>query len=510
MISSVSRAASWTLEQLEDSLLPSQGRTLQKVACYGYQFFKFCVFLPLAVTTNALSLPATWIRTRRTDDPPLIAFAKHPQWSSSLVEAAPIDIGFATSDFQENGPQEHPGTNWSSFYQNNSQRLGPLGQCPDIWHHPERVITRLDELGVKKFRFSVSRDKVEPLRGGPIDQSALQHYRDFCRELIRHGIEPMVTLHHFSDPTYFSWERAEDLDGFVRYAESVTDALYEMGLRKIVTFNEPAVVAFSGWIMGDFPPHHRIDFEGAGQVLENMMRAHTRVYDVLKACHPDIQIGLTHDPIRFRHYHKVHPLWTPAEKLLCHYLNEVNHNALMRCFMTGKFSLKVPFRTNYTFELPKPPPLDFIGLQYYSDPLIKLSWTGGTTVTRNAEERLNSFGCRVYPQGLASALEEFRCLGIPIDLTEIGVDTAINNDPSDRERIKYFDRIFQVVKKALDVGVPVRSLHFWTLIDNLEWYKAWAIRFGFYSFDSATGLIAPRPVSQWLKDRISARQASQR
>lgn len=477
-----------------------KGNIVQKTAFYAYQFFKFCLFFPL-------SLPAAFI-SRKGAESPLLAFAKRPDWKKLSGRAAPVDIGFATAAFQDNGPSVHPNTNWGDFYSRNKERLGDIGQAPDIWNHPERILQRLDELGCKKFRFSISRDKIEPEAGKPFDALALQQTRNFCRQLKERGIEPMVTLHHFSDPTYFSWERPEDVDGFVRFAETVSDALYEEGVRKIVTINEPTVVAFQGWVMGEFPPHQKLNFEGAAKVLENMMRAHVKVYEALKARHPDFEIGLSHDPIRFRNFHKTHPLWTPVEKTICHYLTEINHSALMRFLQTGKFELKVPFRTNYSFEFPEKPPLDFIGLQYYTDPLLKLSFGNGESVSRVPGEKITSYQYRMYPQGLASALEEFGALHVPVDLTEIGLDTGVNLDKEDKERIRYFDKVFQAVEKALENGVPVRSLYFWTLIDNLEWYKAWAVRFGFYSFDPATGEIAPRPAAHWLKNAIAARNGS--
>jgi beta-glucosidase len=438
------------------------------------------------------------------DDTPLVSFAKHPTWNEQPVEVAPVDIGFATADFQVNGPQTHPETNWGTYYKQNSDKMAEAACVPDLWNHPERFIDRLKELGCKKFRFSVSRDRIEP-QPGSFDTEVLEHYRNLCRLLQAASIEPMVTLHHFSDPTYFSWERFEDIDGFVHYAEHIAEVLYAEGVRKIVTLNEPTIIAFQGWVMGEFPPHHVRDFEGVGRVLEHMMCAHARVYNALKSRHADFEIGLSHDPVRFRYFHKMHPLWSPLERILCHYLTELNHGAFMRYLQTGQFSLKIPFYTNYAFEHDKPP-LDFIGLQYYTDPLIKLSFFGGESVTRNPEEKLTSYQYRTYPQGLASALEEISTLGVPIDLTEIGIDTGITTDESDRERILYFDKVFQVVQKAVDLGIPVRSLYFWTLIDNLEWHKGWANRFGFYKFDPESGAISPRPVSKWLKERIHLRE----
>jgi beta-glucosidase len=143
------------------------------------------------------------------------------------------------------------------------------------------------------------------------------------------------------------------------------------------------------------------------------------------------------------------------------------------------------------------PKLDFIGLQYYSDPLLNLL---RGSVARTPDQDLTSYDYRTYPQGLSSAIEECSTLGVPIDLTEIGIDIGINQgDLDDTRRIRYFNRIFQVVEKALEEGKEVRSLYFWTLIDNLEWHKGWTIPFGLYS-RTPEGEIKPRGMTTWLQN----------
>jgi len=504
--------SNWTCKELEASLLPTSGNIIQKAAIYAFQFFKCLVMLPPALVTSLISSVVTRICGGKTPDSPLVAFAKHPQWGPP-VDAAPVNIGFASADFQENGPGVHPLTNFGKHYID-TQKDGNFDRMPDIWNHPERLITRLNELGIKHYRCSISRDKLQPQKDGPIDEVAKQHYRQLFALMRANGIHLTVTLDHFSTPLYFSWDRPEDVAGFVKFAEDIADFLHAEGVRNIVTINEPTVVAFQGWVMGEFPPYHKLDFEASARVIENMMRAHTQIYEKMKARHGDFQIGLSHDPIRFRNFHKSNPLWTPLEKLICHYLSEVNGGAFMRFLQTGKFDLKVPFRTNYTFEALKPPPLDFIGLQYYTDPLLKLSFTGGASVTRIPNEKLSSYEYRQYPQGLASALDEFNTLTTPtggrmkIKITEVGIDRGINTDETDKERIAHFDKIFQVVQKAIENGVDIDELDFWTLIDNAEWYKKWAVRFGFYEFNQKNGDITQLPAARWVKERVAARNAA--
>jgi beta-glucosidase len=441
---------------------------------------------------------------------PLIEFAKHPTWKDSCSIPEGIQVGAASCHFQENGAAEHPNTHWGQDYLSNN--IHPP-YVPDIWDHPERVVEKLKELGMDSFRFSVARDKIEPAPG-QFDQSAIDRYVNFVNLLKENHIEPMVTLSHFAEPSYFSWENPKDLSGFVKFAEVISIPLYDAGVRKIVTINEPTVCTFQGFIRGVFPPYHIRDFEGAARVLENMIRTHTKVYWALKNLHSDFEIGLSQDPIRFRNYHKYNPILSPLEKLVCYYLTTFNHTAFFELLQTGKFSLKVPFYTNYSFELESPPPLDFIGLQYYSDPLLNFSpFAASPSVTRVEGENLTSYKYRAYPQGLASALEEFSHLKtpdgspIPIDLTEIGIDLGLNHDERDLERIQYFGRVFQVIEKAKACGIPVRSIYFWSATgDSLEWAEAFKIRFGLYSFDENTGESKLRPAGAWLQQLLKERK----
>lgn len=130
------------------------------------------------------------------------------------------------------------------------------------------------------------------------------------------------------------------------------------------------------------------------------------------------------------------------------------------------------------------------------------------SATRVLDEKTTAYLFRQYPQGLASAIDEISVFGKPIDLTEIGIDTGINKGDDDHERIAYFNKIFQVVQRALNEGKQVRSLEFWTLIDNFDWHQGWTlpnscpIRFGLYRFDYRTGEIVPRGVVQWLKNKM--------
>ena len=118
------------------------------------------------------------------------------------------------------------------------------------------------------------------------------------------------------------------------------------------------------------------------------------------------------------------------------------------------------------------------------------------SVSEIIDEKLSGYGYRIYPQGIASVLEEINVLKIPIDITEVGVDAVVSQCSLDLGRITYFNKLFQATQKAIDSGVDVRSLYIWTLNTNWEWYKGFTMDFNF--FDKAT----QSGVATWLKNKI--------
>lgn len=497
--------SSWSCKQLEASTLPAHGSTMQKIASYAFQTFQFCIFLPATIALSTASFLVTGsvrlIVSPKMD--PMTAFSNNPQWGEPLQtipfqkDGQPIEIGFATADIQDSGPNQprFMETNWGRFYEKNKDTIGDLKILPDVLNHPQDLIDECHNMGLTQFRTSIS---LMPKAGNKIDQISLATYCSFFQKLKNAGIEPVVTLNHFVNPEDFDWTQTKSIERFLNYAKSIADDLYKSGVRRILTFNEPTVYAFQGWIRGVFPPHKTMDLEGAALVMQNMMSAHTKAYEALKKMHSDFEIGLTHDPIRFRNYHDWNPLWAPSEKVLCHYLTEICHGSFMRFLQTGKFSLQVPFLVNHNFEIPafanaKTRPLDCIGLQYYSDPLLQFPWG---SVTDQPGEKVSTYQYRAYPQGLDSAIQEMSTLKVPIHLTEIGIDTGINHDLSDKERIAYFDKIFQVVQKAIDKGANIKSLFWWTKDRSWEWAEGMKVDFSW--FDPQ-----PRPVAEWLKEKLA-------
>ncbi len=82
--------------------------------------------------------------------------------------------------------------------------------------------------GHNAHRFSIEWSRIEP-REGEWDQGAIDHYREVVLALRRRGLEPLVTLHHFTNPAWFTraggWARRDSAARFARYVERIAGAL---------------------------------------------------------------------------------------------------------------------------------------------------------------------------------------------------------------------------------------------------------------------------------------------
>src|SRR4029077_11006517 len=122
----------------------------------------------------------------------------------------------------------------------------------DQLHRYDDDFALFAELGQTAHRLSIEWSRIEP-RAGAIGQHALAHSRRVLESLRSHGIEPIVTLHHFANPIWLSeqggWTQREGGGRFGRHARRVVHEYKDL-VRYWVTINEPGVYAGQGWLVG--------------------------------------------------------------------------------------------------------------------------------------------------------------------------------------------------------------------------------------------------------------------
>lgn len=236
--------------------------------------------------------------------------------SSDLSRLATVQVGVATSSFQTEGELDLPGfaqTNWAEW-----QRLGKverIGAACALWRRFDLVVDRLRSMHSTVFRLSFEWARLCP-DSPSIDPNAARGYARRLASLRRAGIEPIVTLQHFTHPAWAGpdlWldRRAPEL--FADYARAAVDAvqsaLVALGERPItrwITVNECNMLALATYGAGVFPHKAAALSDGspAGAArallaLDHLATAHALAYDAVHALHerrgwprPDV----THNP----------------------------------------------------------------------------------------------------------------------------------------------------------------------------------------------------------------------
>ena len=113
----------------------------------------------------------------------------------------------------------------------------------DFYHHYKEDIALYAEMGLKAFRLSISWSRIFPNGDDEKpNEKGLEFYDHVFDELLKYGIEPVVTLHHQDTPlalsvNYGGWTNRKLVDFFYKYVETVFER-YKNKVKYWLTFNE--------------------------------------------------------------------------------------------------------------------------------------------------------------------------------------------------------------------------------------------------------------------------------
>src|SRR5271163_3025923 len=201
-------------------------------------------------------------------------------------------VGVATSGYQVEGGfngDGEPHNNWAAW--EGAGRAARSGLACDFWRHPEEALDRAQAIGCNAFRLSVEWARLEP-RPGAFETAALERYAEILSLCTARGLEPVVTLHHFTHPFWLGeefWLRPASPDVFARHVARVVPALARY-CRRWVTINEPNIVTLMGWIEGACPPGRRMAVSDAFCALDNLLTAHVLAADVVTTVQPEAEV----------------------------------------------------------------------------------------------------------------------------------------------------------------------------------------------------------------------------
>ncbi|MDS1271135.1 family 1 glycosylhydrolase [Lipingzhangella sp. LS1_29] len=362
---------------------------------------------------------------------------------------------------------------WALEHRPDSPLPERSGDACDSYHRWPEDLDLLAELGLNSYRFSLEWARIEP-EPGHISHAQLAHYRAVIEGCLRRGIVPVVTLHHFTSPAWFSaaggWTAPDAIQRFRRYVQQVRPILD--GVPWVCTINEPNILAMVARLRsGDDPPESE---RGEPQLVAGALPPpDPDVSAALFAAHQEARAELS-DLAGLRSG------WTVANQ---------NFQAL-----PGAEALRPEW--SYPREdqfLDVAIDDDFVGVQAYTRVLLAPSGP----VDPGADVRRTQTGWEFYPHALAGAVRHTaeRTGGVPILVTENGIATD-----SDEDRIEYTDAALRGLRDVIDEGVDVRGYLHWSLLDNYEW-GSWGPRFGLVAVDRTTFARTIKPSGRWFGER---------
>ncbi len=386
--------------------------------------------------------------------------------------------GTATSAHQVEG--NNCNNDWWAWEQEDGRILdnGHSGVACNWWENAEADIDRMAEMNTNAHRLSLEWSRIEP-EPSVFDDEALSRYREILKALRQHNIEPVVCLHHFTNPMWLVEKGDFDselvVDYFRRYVTKAAEALGDL-VSKWLTFNEPMVYFAYRYLEGLFPRPAESGWQAGLRAMSNMLRCHGAAYQAIKSADPKAQVGLA------KHY-RVIEAWPGSNRLDRWWARRVSwffNDLWMDTMATGR--LRWPMGRGSIKNLAGT--FDFTAINYYSRSLVRFPPRPGRLYESEPPPGATMTEDRffeLYPPGLSSAIRANLRFGKPIYITENGLP-----DWRDKQRPGFILTHLHEVWRAINFNFPVMGYFHWTLVDNFEWDRGWRQRFGLIELDPQT------------------------
>lgn len=403
-------------------------------------------------------------------------------------------LGAATAAHQVEGNNVNSDC-WAQENMPHTTYKDKSGIACDHYNRYEADIKLMKEAGLNAYRFSIEWARVQPAEG-VFDEKEIAHYRSVIRCCRDNGIEPIVTLFHFSSPVWIirkgGWEAETVVEDFEKYVTHVVKALGSE-LNYVCTINEANMGLQVAAIARRYTMMAKKAAEAAGkngggdvqmglnmrsmmenlkyQAMENMevfgtaqphcfnlggsehsdmltMQAHQAAKRAIKTLYPNIQVGLTlslHD-------------FQPIEG--------------------GQARAEAEWAEEFTHYLPYIQDDDFLGVQNYTRTIVGPE--DDLPVPDGAER--TQMGYEYYPEGLEHVIravaKDFKG---DLMVTENGVSCD-----DDTRRVNFIQVATDGVARCVADSIPIKGYFYWSLMDNFEWQMGYRMRFGLVSVNRET------------------------
>ena len=359
----------------------------------------------------------------------------------------------------------------------------------DFYHRYKEDIALFAEMGFKTFRMSISWPRIFP-NGDELvaNEEGLAFYDQVFDELLKYGIEPLVTLSHYEMPLhlvqkYNGWTDRCLVDYFVHYAETVFNR-YKDKVKYWLTFNEINVSTFSPYI-------------GSGILVDRVENKEQAVYQALhhqfvassravKACHeiiPGAMIGCMLARM------EVYPETCSPDDILAAleedqknlFFTDVQVRGYYPSYMLSYFeknNIKIDMLPGDE-EILLQHPVDFLSFSYYMTMVAsgnpdRLKEKGNFfNGIKNPYLEASDWGWQIDPKGLRISLKKmYDRYQVPLFIVENGLgaydQVAEEGSINDDYRIDYLRAHIDQMGEAINDGVEVMGYTSWGCIDLIS------------------------------------------
>ncbi|WP_411345394.1 glycoside hydrolase family 1 protein [Paenibacillus sp. WLX1005] len=357
-------------------------------------------------------------------------------------------------------------------------------QAIDFYHRYEEDIALFAEMGFRTLRTSIAWSRIFPNGDETVpNEAGLAFYDRVFDELLKHNIQPLITLSHYEMPLglvreHGGWSNRETIAHFERFARVVFER-YADKVKYWLTFNEINIILHAPFIGGGIYPEKATE-----QVLYQAIH-HQFVASALavKACHeliPDSKIGcmIAGGPL--------YPLTPKPEDVLEAMRKERENFFFSDVQVRGaypRYKLRYFEKANIQLDIAEDDleilkhTVDFVSFSYYMSycatvdtELIEQSRGNIMSEVKNPFLPVSEWNWTIDPQGLRYILNQlYDRYGVPLFIVENGLGALDQPDEhgyvNDDYRIDYMKDHLLEAAKAIDEGVELLGYTSWGCID---------------------------------------------
>lgn len=367
----------------------------------------------------------------------------------------------------------------------NENKYYPSHEAIDFYHTYKEDIRELSELGMKCFRTSIAWSRIFP-NGDDKEpnEKGLEFYDNLFDELLKNGMEPVITISHFETPLnlitkYGGWKNRKLIDFYVNYC-SVIFNRYKDKVKYWMTFNEinhahtlPLIAA------AIVVKEDENKLQDIYQASHNMLVASAKAVIMGHGINKDFKIGcmLSLSPI--------YPASCKPEDVFESY--ELRRRSLFYSDiqMLGEYPSyfkRIAKENNITIEMEdedieilKKGVCDYLGFSYYRSSLHEagmkiLGNTGGLLGKKNPYLSETKWGWPIDPLGLRYVCNELTDrYHKPLFIVENGLgaidEVTEDGEIHDEERMEYLKKHVIMMNEAIEDGADIIGYTWWGPID---------------------------------------------